>query len=565
MQSHCSGAEPLPSSLPPFSPPFGLRGVVLRGVGLPLFLLSGKGMTEATTVICDRKQMKKLTDFSGRLERLKRVVYMKEPGDTAETSFSGMSRTWTITSFDKVEDLGQASPLQPDLPAAADAAVIMYTSGTTGLPKGVMMTHGNMVAAIAGVMNAITRLGASDVYIAYLPLAHVLELTSECSMSAVGASIGYGAPLTLTDTSSKIKKGTRGDATELMPTLMTAVPAILDRVHDGIRKVVEAKGGLSKRIFEIAYNRRLAAIEGSWFGAWGLEKIFWDALVFKKVQAVLGGRVRGMLSGGAPLSGKTQRFFNVCMGARIGQGYGLTETCAGATISEWDDTTVGRVGPPLPCCYIKLINWQEGGYTIKDSPMPRGEVVVGGPNVTLGYFKNQDKTDQTYKVDERGLRWFYTGDIGQFHPDGCLEIVDRKKDIVKLQHGEYVSLGKVEAVLVASPYVDNVMVHCDPFHSFAVALVVASQPALESWAKKEGIQYESFPDLCQKEEAVKEVLFSFEKIGQNAKLEKFEIPSKIKLLSEPWTPENGLLTAAFKLKRETLRRVFSEDLSALYA
>lgn len=521
--------------------------------------------TGVTTIICDRKQLKKLTDLSDQLETVKRVVYMEEPEDSSEPSFSGASSSWMVASFAKLESLGQESPSQPDLPAADDVAVIMYTSGSTGMPKGVMMTHGNMVATIAGVMQVVPELGPKDVYLAYLPLAHVLELAAECTMCAVGASIGYGTPLTLTDTSNKIKKGTRGDASELKPTLMTAVPAILDRVRDGVRKTVDAKGGLAKKLFDIAYERRLAAMEGSWLGAWGLEKLLWDALVFKRIQAILGGHVRDMLSGGAPLSGDTQRFINICMGTPIGQGYGLTETCAGATFSEWDDTTVGRVGPPIPNCYIKLINWEEGGYTIMDSPMPRGEIVIGGPSVTLGYFQNQAKTDEVYKVDENGMRWFYTGDIGQFHPDGCLEIVDRKKDIVKLQHGEYVSLGKVEAILVVSPYVENIMLHADPFHSYVVALIVASQTALENWAKKEGIQYTDIADLCQKQEAVKEVLLSLQKVGKSAKLERIEIPTKIKLLSEPWTPESGLVTAALKLKRENLKKRFAEDLKALYA
>ncbi|MCO5592619.1 hypothetical protein L7F22_046622 [Adiantum nelumboides] len=249
----------------------------------------------------------------------------------------------------------------------------------------------------------------------------------------------------------------------------------------------------------------------------------------------------------------------------IGQGYGLTETCAGASFSEWDDTTVGRVGPPIPHCYLKLINWEEGGYKITDSPMPRGEIIIGGPSVTLGYFKNEAKTEEVYKVDETGMRWFYTGDIGQFHPDGCLEIIDRKKDIVKLQHGEYVSLGKVEAALAVSPYVDNVMIHADPFHSYVVAILVASQHALESFAQSKGIEYKSFENLCEKDEAVKEVLASLQKVGKGARLERFEIPAKIKLLSEPWTPESNLVTAALKLKRENLRKEFADELKKLYS
>ncbi|KAK4391077.1 Long chain acyl-CoA synthetase 9, chloroplastic [Sesamum angolense] len=487
--------------------------------------------TEVTTVICGYKELKKIANVSGQLDTVKRIICMDDEFQS-DASLVSASNSWTITSFSDVEKLGRENPVDPDLPLSADIAVIMYTSGSTGMPKGVMMTHGNVLATVSAVMTIVPGLGNQDVYLAYLPLAHILELAAENIIAAIGSSIGYGSPLTLTDTSNKIKRGTKGDATVLRPTLMAAVPAILDRVRDGVRKKIDATGGLSKKLFDLAYARRLSAINGSWFGAWGLERLLWNLLVFRKVRAILGGRIRFILSGGAPLSGDTQRFINICLGAPIGQGYGLTETCAGGTFSEYDDTSVGRVGAPLPCSIIK--------------------------------------------VDERGTRWFYSGDIGQFHADGCLEIIDRKKDIVKLQHGEYVSLGKVEAALIVSSYVDNIMLHADSFHSYCVALVVGSQASLEAWASKQGITYSDFADLCGKEETLKEVSTSLLKVllftstrivqaAKAAKLEKFEIPAKIKLLSEPWTPESGLVTAALKLKREVIRKTFSDDLAKLYS
>ncbi|KAK1301201.1 hypothetical protein QJS10_CPB13g01210 [Acorus calamus] len=520
--------------------------------------------TEVTTVICGHRELKKLADISGQLDTVKRVIYMNDEGASAEVALTENRTNWKLVSFMDVQRLGQESPVDADLPVSADIAVIMYTSGSTGMPKGVMMSHGNVLATLSAVMTIVPGLGSKDVYMAYLPLAHILELAAESVMLAVGCAIGYGSPLTLTDTSNKIKRGTKGDASALGPTLMTAVPAILDRVRDGVRKKVDAKGGLSKKLFEIGYDRRLSAINGSWFGAWGLEKILWDFIVFRKVRAVLGGNIRFLLSGGAPLSADTQRFINICLGAPIGQGYGLTETCAGGSFTEYDDTSVGRVGAPLPCSFVKLIDWVEGGYRVTDSPMPRGEIIIGGPNVTAGYFKNEEKTNEVYKVDERGMRWFYTGDIGRFYPDGCLEIIDRKKDIVKLQHGEYVSLGKVEAALIVSPYVDNLMMYADPFHNYCVALVVPSPNSVEEWAQKWGITYTDFSDLCHKEETVKEVHDSLIKTGKKVRLDKFEIPSKIKLLPDPWTPETGLVTAALKLKREAIRKAFSEELSKLY-
>ncbi|KAK2659500.1 hypothetical protein Ddye_006033 [Dipteronia dyeriana] len=519
--------------------------------------------TEVTTVICGSKELKKLVDICGQLDTVKRVICLDVdiPSNALSVEQSGH---WKIISFADVQKLGQENPVDADYPVSADIAVIMYTSGSTGLPKGVMMTHANALATVSAVMTIVPGLGSKDVYLAFLPLAHILEIAAENLIAAVGSAIGYGTPLTLTDTSNKIKKGTKGDASVLRPTVMAAVPAILDRVRDGVRKKVDAKGGLSKTLFDLAYSRRISTINGSWFGAWGLEKLLWNFIVFRKVRAILGGRIRFVLSGGAPLSGDTQRFINICLGAPIGQGYGLTETCAGGTFSEFDDTSVGRVGAPLPCSYIKLINWPEGGYLTGDSPMPRGEIVIGGPNVTLGYFKYEEKTKEVYKVDERGMRWFYTGDIGQFHGDGCLEIIDRKKDIVKLQHGEYVSLGKVEAALSVSPYVDNIMLHADPFHSYCVALVVAAQHAVEDWAANQGIVYADFAELCDKEETVKEVHASLVKAAKNVRLEKFEIPAKIILLSNPWTPETGLVTAALKIKREALRKAFAEELANLY-
>nr|AJQ20631.1 Long-Chain Acyl-CoA Synthetase [Salvia miltiorrhiza] len=523
--------------------------------------------TEVTTVICGHKELKKIANISGQLDTVKRIICMDDEfqSDASLVSLVSGSSGWTVTSFLEVEKLGRENSVDPDLPLSADIAVIMYTSGSTGMPKGVMMTHGNILATASAVMTIVPGLGHNDVYLAYLPLAHILELAAENIMPAIGSSIGYGSPLTLTDTSNKIKRGTKGDATVLMPTLLASVPAILDRVRDGVRKKIDATGGLPKKLFDLAYSRRLSAINGSWFGAWGLERFLWDLLVFRKVRAILGGRIRFILSGGAPLSGDTQRFINICLGAPIGQGYGLTETCAGGTFSEYDDPSVGRVGAPLPCSVVKLVDWPEGGYLISDSPKPRGEIVIGGPNVTLGYFKNDEKTREVYKVDERGTRWFYTGDIGQFHADGCLEIIDRKKDIVKLQHGEYVSLGKVEAALIVSPYVENIMVHADSLYNYCVALVVASQHTLEAWATKQGIQYSDFADLCQKEETLKEVSNSLLKEAKAARLEKFEVPAKIKLLSEAWTPESGLVTAALKLKREVIRKTFSDDLSKLYS
>ncbi|XP_037534383.1 long-chain-fatty-acid--CoA ligase 3-like [Nematolebias whitei] len=340
-------------------------------------------------------------------------------------------------------------------PLPSDIAVIMYTSGSTGVPKGVMISHANIIASISGIAEKIPNLCEDDTYIGYLPLAHVLELCAELLCISHGCRIGYSSPQTLADQSSKIKKGSRGDASALQPTLMAAVPEIMDRIYKNVMTKVEQMNSFQQTLFILAYNYKLEQLSK------GNSTPLCDRVVFRKVRSLLGGQTRVLLSGGAPLSAATQRFMNICLCCPVGQGYGLTETCGAGTVSELWDYSTGRVGGPLACCEIKLKDWLEGGYRSLDKPHPRGEILIGGLNVTMGYYKSEAKNQEDYFVDENNQRWFCTGDIGEIHEDGCLKIIDRKKDLVKLQAGEYVSLGKVEAVLRNCPLVDNICVYAN--------------------------------------------------------------------------------------------------------
>ncbi|ELK08255.1 Long-chain-fatty-acid--CoA ligase 4 [Pteropus alecto] len=289
---------------------------------------------------------------------VKHIIYV----DNKTINKTEYPEGFEIHSMQSVEELGskpENSSIAPNRPAPSDMAIVMYTSGSTGRPKGVMMHHCNLIAGMTGQCERIPGLGPKDTYIGYLPLAHVLELTAEISCFTYGCRIGYSSPLTLSDQSSKIKKGSKGDCTVLKPTLMAAVPVI--KMSEFKLPTVRIGHNILKVDYTlkiILFNRLIKKM-GRCQPSWRTEAAY-PRILFKKVKALLGGNVRMMLSGGAPLSPQTHRFMNICFCCPVGQGYGLTESCGAGTVTEVTDYTTGRVGAPLICCEIKLKDWQEG-------------------------------------------------------------------------------------------------------------------------------------------------------------------------------------------------------------
>ncbi|XP_029471437.1 long-chain-fatty-acid--CoA ligase 3 [Rhinatrema bivittatum] len=516
----------------------------------------GLNETEVTHIITSKELLQnKLKGIILEIPKLKHIILV----DGMKTQ-GNISQTVTIHTMATVQAMGATSQNlnKPQVaPLPSDIAVIMYTSGSTGIPKGVMISHSNLIAGITGMCERISNLGQGDTYIGYLPLAHVLELSAELVCLTVGCRIGYSSPQTLSDQSSKIKRGSKGDASELQPTLMASVPEIMDRIYKGVMMKVNSMNKFQRVLFALAYNYKMKQISK------GYSTPLCDRLIFRKVRMLLGGKTRILLCGGAPLSPATQRFMNICFCCSVGQGYGLTETCGAGTITEACDYSTGRVGAPLACCEIRLKDWEEGGYRCTDKPNPRGEIVIGGPNVTMGYYKNESKTEEDFLVDNQRKRWFFTGDIGEFHPDGCLQIVDRKKDLVKLQAGEYVSLGKVESALKNISLIDNICAYANSDQSYVIGFVVPNQKELLELAKRKGING-NLEELCNNREMENEVLRVMTESSASAALEKFEMPVKIRLSPEPWTPETGLVTDAFKLKRKELRTHYQADIERMY-
>lgn len=338
---------------------------------------------------------------------------------------------------------------------------------------------------------------------------------------------------------------------------MCAVPMILERIYKSIVDTARRQGWAVEELFHYFVNYKM-----KWQDR-GFDTPLLNKTLFRKIRYFLGGRVRLLLSGGAPLSPDTHSLSRTCLCLPVMQGYGLTETTACATVTSIMDRKTGRAGAPLLDVKVKLVNWEEGNYLITDRPNPRGEIHIGGDNVALGYYKNEQKTEEDF-YDSEGLRWFRTGDIGEFDPDGVIRIIDRKKDLVKLPGGEYVSYGKVEAVLKTHALIESICLYADPSKDYVVAIAVPNLPALNELAETMSIENNPIEKLCKDTKILQNVVNTLNTYGLKNGLEKFELPKKITLVTDEWTPDSGLVTAAFKIRRIFIVRKYENEIKNMY-
>lgn len=501
---------------------------------LPKLLQLRRKIPQVTLVICFEDSLRKVTADERSSDPSLRVLTYEEVLRAGGAS----QRAWP-----------PAPPASPD-----DVAIVMYTSGSTGAPKGVQITHGNLMASVTSFQDVLSW--ENDVYIGYLPLAHILELSAELFCFFKGTPIGYSSAQTLMYGAARLKKGVPGDINVLKPTVMASVPLILDRIYKKVVQDLRARGPLTDAVFRAALGYK-----SRWLRL-GFCTPLLDALLFSKVRDTLGGRVHVIICGGAALSREVQDFVR-CVFCPVLQGYGLTEVTAAGTCMTLEDTQLNVVGFPVEGCRIKLIDWEEGNYRVSDLPNPRGEVALSSPMVTRGYFRNSELTAESF-VDEGGVRWFLTGDVGELLPDGQLAIIDRKKDLVKLLHGEYISLGRIETELAKSPYVNCICVCALPHSEHTVALVAPEVRALKSLAARLGKETSSLDSLCEDEDIKAEVMRDLQELGRKALLAKVEMPQKITICHEKWTTESGLVTAALKLRRKNILEKYREDIERMY-
>jgi long-chain acyl-CoA synthetase len=417
--------------------------------------------------------------------------------------------------------------------------IIMYTSGSTGRPKGCMLTHRNLVAGATGLGCLGCSITTSDTYYSLLPLAHIYEMGVELIMIAQGAAIGFfsGNPRQLTD-----------DLQALKPTIICGVPRLWNRIVDNMKTKIEGQSGAKKALVKWALalkRRQLYDRENV--------SLLLDGVVFRPFREALGGRVRLIVSGGAPILPDVYDFLIAAVSPNIVQGYGLTEVAASVAVSEVPQLGPCDNGAVSQTSKVKLVKVDGLNYDPRGSPM-RGEVLVQGPHIFKGYYKDEELTRQV--LDAEG--WYRTGDIGGFTENGYLQIVDRAKQLVKLSQGEYLSLTALSDTYGATPGLKNVYVYADSHHDAPLAVVVPGPELVKQW------ELQGIGKFIGNAEAEAQVLALLNRTAQEQRLRGFERIARVLLDSEEFSVENGLLTPSMKPQWPSLKKKYEASLIELF-
>uniref|UniRef100_A0A3Q4BYU3 Arachidonate--CoA ligase n=1 Tax=Mola mola TaxID=94237 RepID=A0A3Q4BYU3_MOLML len=497
---------------------------------------------EISTVLCDNQNKAEAllqTQEKGQSSVLKTIVVMDS--FSSELVERGTKCGVDIVSLEDVEALGKSNLQKPVPPKPEDLSIVCFTSGTTGDHFGAMLTHENVVSNAAGVLKAFETgvvPSTEDVSISFLPLAHMFERVVQTAMFSSGAKVGFfqGDIKLLPD-----------DMKTLQPTIFPVVPRLLNRIYDKVQS--GAQTPFKKWLVNLAVDRKYAEVKQGVIRTNSL----WDKVIFNKVQESLGGRVRVMVTGAAPISPSVLNFLRATLGCQIFEAYGQTECTAGCTFTTPGDATSGHVGVPLPCNIVKLMDVEEMNYFASSHHCL-------GRNVFKGYLKDPEKTAEA--LDKDG--WLHTGDIGKWLPSGVLKIIDRKKNIFKLAQGEYIAPEKIENVYVRSGPVAQVFVHGDSLQSCLVGVVVPDPEVLPGFARNLGVQG-SLEELCKNTNVKKAIISDMTKLGKQAGLKSFEQVKDVYLHPEQFTIENGLLTPTLKAKRAELKNLFQPRINQMYA
>ncbi|KAF1743920.1 hypothetical protein MXB_3661 [Myxobolus squamalis] len=381
------------------------------------------------------------------------------------------------------------------------------------------------------------------------------------ALLSFGSTLGFCTPLTLLDTVRKIiniqspmiKPGTKGDLLVLKPTIMIAVPLFLERLTKGVIENLRSKSRLKQLLYQNCYAMKI------FYRKLGFKTPILDKLIFKTLRNILGGRLELGIIGGAYVSRNVEEFANINF-CTFRQGYGATETSAAVLFSPVEYLTTGAAGSPLPHCEVKLIAWEEGNCNPDDQFNTRGEIAISSDCIAMGYYKQEKLTAASFVTDPvTGKRWYLSGDIALVTPDGSLKIIDRKKDIIKLQHGEYVSLVKVESTIAKNDMIDLVCVAPTKSMVSLVALIIPNRERTKKYLLKEGIINEDLDiqDILENSTTTNLISDIIKSSLKNSDLNRHEFPTSFFILPDIWTPESNLITPTLKLKRVEINKQYA--------
>ena len=485
--------------------------------------------------LANREKFLELKNILGECPHVEHVIFFDAEGVTEADGL-------TLAQLEqKGRELEQNDPGLIDRMAAEttrdDLATIIYTSGTTGEPKGVMLTHENLVSNLIDSCGHL-EIGEEDTVLSVLPLSHVYE------RQAMYMYLHHGMAVYFAESLQTIAPNLR----EVRPTIVVGVPRMFEKIYQRIRERAAEAGKFKERL--LAWSVAVGSEYADRFSkrqpipaTLKLKHRLAMKLVFSKWHEAFGGRIRLLLSGGAALSEELARIY-IGAGIPIIQGYGLTETSPVVTASSLDDYRVGTVGRAIPHVEIR---------TAED-----GEIEVRGPNVMRGYYNKPEETQAAFTEDG----WFKTGDIGTIDADGFLRITDRKKELFKTSGGKYIAPAPIEQAIKGSRFVNQVVL-VGSERKFPAALIVPVWEQLESYCKLKGIEVQSRSEMCRHPRIIDLLQRQIDALTPN--LARYEKIKKVALLEDEFTIESGELTPTLKIKRRVIDEKYRDVIEQLYA
>ncbi|PIC24886.1 hypothetical protein B9Z55_018028 [Caenorhabditis nigoni] len=456
-----------------------------------------------------------------------------------------------ILSFDEFKEIGKRNKRNPIKPKPETIYVICHTSGTTGRPKGVEMSHGSLLAAVSGIFTSWTiaykwKFGQEDTYFSFLSLAHIYEHLMQTLAIYFGGKIGIynGNAATLIP-----------QIQALQPTIVSLVPRLLNKLYEAVHNGVAKKGFIARKLFEYAKKTKARQLQN---GVLRYDTFF-DKIVFKKLKLMLGGKIKVLTTGGAPVTKEVKTFTRYAYGCPLVEGYGQTECSAAGTLTLPWDTTYGNVGGPAPWSQVKLVDVPEKNYLAMND---EGEVCFKGAALMTGYFQDPELTAKT--IDSEG--WLHTGDIGKWLPTGALQIIDRKNEMFKLCQGDFVSPIQIEAIYANSPLITQIYVTGNTERSFLVGIVVLDLPRFKQLPSVKTLEGkgEAIEVIMEKKEVKDAVIVELNKYAKENGLQTIELIRNVHLTLQEFSEENGLVTSTLKNRRKILEDYFAPQIAKMY-